>query len=197
MNVKQILRDQLLKKRKNFDRNSHQVVNEALYHNILKLLYNLNIISFSILNQTNELKKMDNDVIKNSKCESWSIAIYRPLRGEPDLSKIADLNVPIYLPKIMQNEMIFMPYETGGVNVSDAPYAKAIAPKLLIIPGLAFSIQGYRLGFGMGYYDKYLAHFKPIAIGTCFHDKLLEKLPIDKYDHKLNYIVTDKLIIKI
>ena len=65
---------------------------------------------------------------------------------------------------------------------------------LCIVPALAFDNYGYRLGYGKGYYDRFLERFKGISIGLCFSDCLCEKLPRDSYDKKADYIVTNEKI---
>ena len=65
---------------------------------------------------------------------------------------------------------------------------------LCIVPALAFDIKGFRLGYGKGYYDRFLERFKGISMGLCFSDCLCEKLPRDSYDKKVDYIVTNEKI---
>lgn len=65
---------------------------------------------------------------------------------------------------------------------------------LCIVPGLAFSIDGYRLGYGKGYYDRFLSEFKGVSIGLCYDVCLCKTLPTDEYDKKVNYLITDKRV---
>ncbi len=65
---------------------------------------------------------------------------------------------------------------------------------LCIVPGLAFSPDGYRLGYGKGYYDRFLSEFKGVSIGLCYHECIRAHIPTDKYDKKVNYLITDKRI---
>jgi len=70
-----------------------------------------------------------------------------------------------------------------------------IVPGVILIPGLAFTERGERLGRGKGFYDKYLSHYHGIKIGVCFSEQLEDRLPTEKHDVTLDYIVTDKKII--
>ena len=70
-----------------------------------------------------------------------------------------------------------------------------VTPRLILIPGLAFTELGERLGRGKGFYDKYLSHFRGIKIGVCFSEQVVEMLPTEKHDVTLDYIVTDEKII--
>lgn len=65
---------------------------------------------------------------------------------------------------------------------------------LCIVPGLSFDKQGYRLGYGKGYYDRYLEKFKGISAGLCCSELLSESLPTDIYDKKVSYLITDMKI---
>jgi 5-formyltetrahydrofolate cyclo-ligase len=61
---------------------------------------------------------------------------------------------------------------------------------LLIVPGLAFSNEGYRLGFGGGYYDRFLSDFKSNTVSLAFPIQLKDRLPIEKHDLPVQKIIT-------
>ena len=63
---------------------------------------------------------------------------------------------------------------------------------LCIVPALSFDKKGYRLGYGKGYYDRFLEGFEGISVGLCYEETLSEALPTDYYDKKVNYLITDK-----
>ena len=66
-------------------------------------------------------------------------------------------------------------------------------PDVALIPILAFDIQKYRLGYGKGYYDRYLKKFKNIlTVGVAFSFQRHHKLPINQKDVKLDFIITEK-----
>lgn len=67
---------------------------------------------------------------------------------------------------------------------------------LCCVPGLSFDKKGFRLGYGKGYYDRYLSNFKGISVGLCYDALVSESLPADKYDKSVNYLITDKKIYK-
>lgn len=71
--------------------------------------------------------------------------------------------------------------------------------ELLIVPGLMFDSSGYRLGFGGGFYDRYLnePHHRSLNISLASQFQLVEKLPVEIYDRPVNYIITEKTCIKI
>lgn len=71
---------------------------------------------------------------------------------------------------------------------------------LIIVPGLAFDYRGYRIGYGKGYYDKFLSKVKRgLKVGLIFEDLLFKVLPIEieTHDQKVDFIITEKRIIQI
>lgn len=64
-----------------------------------------------------------------------------------------------------------------------------------IIPALAFDKKRQRIGYGKGYYDRFLENFKGVKIGLCYDEMLLEKLPCDKFDIAADIVVTQSKII--
>ncbi len=60
----------------------------------------------------------------------------------------------------------------------------------VIVPGVAFSKDGYRLGYGKGYYDRFLADILTFKLGICKKELYLEKLPHNEYDIKMNDVLT-------
>ena len=66
-------------------------------------------------------------------------------------------------------------------------------PEVMLVPLLAFDSDRYRLGYGKGFYDRYLNKYKNIlTVGVAFSFQKHHKLPIDNKDVKLNYILTEK-----
>ncbi len=62
----------------------------------------------------------------------------------------------------------------------------------LVVPGIAFDKEGYRLGYGKGYYDRYLSEKRPrFSIGLAYNSQLFESLPHCSHDEKLDAIATD------
>ena len=61
-----------------------------------------------------------------------------------------------------------------------------------VTPAITFDREGYRLGYGGGYYDRYLPHFKGMKIGLVFSSLLIERLPRSRHDSRVDVIVTEK-----
>ena len=66
---------------------------------------------------------------------------------------------------------------------------------LVLVPGLAFDRHGFRMGFGMGYYDKLLSEGTAHKIGICYDFQLFDDIPKDDHDIKMDKIITEREII--
>lgn len=67
---------------------------------------------------------------------------------------------------------------------------------LALIPGIAFDTSGARIGFGKGYYDRFLSAFSGIKAGLCYDFQLLGYVPSSPHDIKMDIIITEKRILQ-
>jgi len=71
--------------------------------------------------------------------------------------------------------------------------ASQLGPSLLVLPGLAFDRKGGRLGYGGGYYDRFLASgWLCKRVGLCFHYQVLNEIPLQPWDKRVHCLCTDK-----
>ena len=83
----------------------------------------------------------------------------------------------------------FGPEAAGGSGAGAHP----LAPDLALLPGVAFDLTGGRLGYGGGYYDRFLEKgFACPRVGLCFEFQLVESLPLAPWDQRVNYICTEE-----
>ena len=91
-------------------------------------------------------------------------------------------------------------YQLTNMGYPNQYQKKIIHPDVLIIPLVAFDNELNRLGYGGGYYDRYIAKsFKKkriIKIGIAYSFQKLNKIPINKYDIRLDYIITEEKFYK-
>lgn len=179
--LKDVLRNKIIANRKIFDDQIYKLANQIIFNQISNLIENLAVDKKGTI-----------------------IGVYWPLNGEPDLFKlILSMDYHFALPVINGSDMIFTSYNFGDeleeLNYSSLwqPVKRVpIIPNIIIAPGLTFDVRGYRLGFGKGHYDRYLASIGSIIkIAVCFHEYLVENLPHNENDHRFNYIVTEKVLI--
>lgn len=71
-------------------------------------------------------------------------------------------------------------------------------PDVVVVPGLAFTAAGERLGQGGGWYDRYLAQVRDdcTMIGVCFAEQILDTLPVEAHDVTMDHIVTERGIVR-
>lgn len=62
---------------------------------------------------------------------------------------------------------------------------------LCLAPGVAFDAGGFRLGYGKGYYDRFLAGKKIVCVGLCYRELVLERLPADEHDQRVGFLATE------
>lgn len=63
---------------------------------------------------------------------------------------------------------------------------------ICIVPGIIFDMRGYRIGYGKGYYDKFLRNNSITSVGLCYQEILQDNIPCDSYDVQVNYICVDE-----
>ena len=136
------------------------------------------------------------------------IALYYPSNFELNVLKILEFNnissQDIMLPVINKNnQMRFFSWKQNDLllvnqfGILEPVKTKAKVPDIMLVPILVFDKNKYRLGYGKGFYDrylnKYLKHFKNIlTVGIAFSFQRHHKLPINQKDVKLDYIITEK-----
>lgn len=72
--------------------------------------------------------------------------------------------------------------------------------EMIIVPGVAFDLQGYRIGYGGGYYDRMIESIKDkdtevCLIGVCFECQLIDAVPIEQHDMAVDRIITEERVI--
>ena len=65
---------------------------------------------------------------------------------------------------------------------------------LCVVPGFCFDYKGYRLGYGYGYYDRFLQNFGGITLGICYSNCIIPQLPHGKFDKHVDILLNDKYI---
>lgn len=80
-------------------------------------------------------------------------------------------------------------------NASEKTKVTKTDNTVCIVPAFMFDKSGYRLGYGKGYYDRYLSRYKGTAIGVCYSENVRDELFHGKYDRTVDMIITEKNII--
>ena len=150
-------------------------------------------------------------ILKKEKIKKKIIGGYYPVNFEVDdlefLKKLEKNKFNISLPVIKKNfQMDFHkwsfsdPLKTNKYGIPEPEVQSKLYPDVLLIPLVAFDKKLNRLGYGGGYYDRLITKLSKkkriIKIGLAFSFQEVDKVPINIYDQKLDYIVTNKNIIK-
>lgn len=114
------------------------------------------------------------------------------------------LGKDVWLPKVSGTDMEFYLIRsvtelckgTFGVMEPTGESEKAEGTDgLMIVPGIAFDRELHRIGYGKGYYDRYISrHPELITMGISFNVQLLEKIPAEEQDQKLDILITETLV---
>ena len=151
---------------------------------------------------------------KNKLKKNLFIALYYPSNYEFDVLKIISYlknpKVIFLLPKIFNNHLLkfveWSKYDILEVNKFGIPEPfdnnkKNHIPDIILVPLLAFDYRKNRLGYGKGFYDRYLNKITKLnkkieTIGVAFSFQKYKKIPTSNFDFKLNNIFTEKGFIK-
>jgi len=149
--------------------------------------------------------------LKIDKINLKSIGGYYPSNYEIDDLDILDLlekkKFKVSLPIIKKdNQMNFYswsrtdPLKINKFGIPEPVSTKVFYPDILLVPLVAYDSSLNRLGYGGGYYDRYFEKIekikKVIKIGLAFSFQKISSIPIDQYDKKLDFIVTEKEILR-
>lgn len=130
-----------------------------------------------------------------------TVLFYRPVRGEADPSFSAErFGGKALFPRVEGENMAAAEGDlrAGAFGIEEpCGAAWAQAPDLAVVPLLAADERGARLGWGKGYYDRYLADKPCPAAGFCYDFQVVSLVPEREWDRRLDYIVTDKRVIEV
>ena len=182
--------------RKNSIRKQYQKKRREKYFEISKDFFN------PLISLTKKIKKS----------EKIFISLYYPSLFELNILKIFDVEyfkkfnflLPIIEKKGSMNFYKWKKKDILFVNdqgILEPLKSKIIIPKIMLVPLLAYDNKKNRLGFGKGFYDRYLYNnfkkdIKIITVGVAFSFQKHHNLPVNKNDFRLDYIITEKGIIE-
>ena len=140
------------------------------------------VSSFVSINTEINTKELNNYILKKNKILC--------------LPSILKKNTHLIFKKYTNNENMI----EGFMKIKEPNNTSEILiPDLLFVPCLAFDNFGHRLGYGGGYFDRTFSYLKDnkknfISIGYAFDDQQVSEVPKDKFDIKLDYVITEKNI---
>ena len=131
--------------------------------------------------------------------DDFCLGGFSPLQKEPSWFNAMRSFPKLAFPRIEKEKMDFHLasfnelQDVGEYSIKEPKVgAKKIIPEILLIPGLAFTRKGQRLGRGGGHYDRYLASFHGLRIGICFEMQIVDDVFALPHDEKVDLLVTEK-----
>lgn len=132
----------------------------------------------------------------------------RELSTKQIRTHLKQINVQVSVPKVITDNggMIFVNFdESESTEINKwgilEPIDSTEVPKhdidMIIVPMLGGDITGSRIGYGKGYYDRYLADYKGLSVGLCPSAFVISDIPVENHDIKLDFIITESQIIRI
>lgn len=132
-----------------------------------------------------------------------TVMLYRALPGEVNLDTLADelraQGVQVVLPKVLGELLEVRSYD-GPVSLEKGAFGIMEPTGTLydgqidavVVPGLGFDLAGGRIGFGKGFYDRFLSSSHiPLKIGVCYRRMLLDQVPTDAHDIPMDRVITE------
>lgn len=127
-----------------------------------------------------------------------NVLIFYPLKYEINLLELLEDNKNFYLPKVAGKDMFVCPFKKGDVLVKsnfniNEPCSNPVASSLIdlaVLPALMADKEGFRLGYGGGFYDRFLAKNPNIKTILPIPKELyIDKLPHEEFDKKSDIII--------
>ena len=132
------------------------------------------------------------------------LLLYAALPGEPDLAALLAAPPPgatVLLPRVEGDEVVAVPHRPGDALAAGARGVReptgAAAPDadvdVVVLPGVAFDADGWRLGRGGGHYDRLLARLagRAVTVGVADEDAVVAAVPREAHDRPVDVLVTD------
>lgn len=153
---------------------------------------------------------IDSDIYRGD-----NIFVYISFRSEVDtkllIIKMLRDRKNIFVPKISDKTNDMEAIRITSLNeleenrfgtLEPVTYDNAVDPKIIdviLMPGIAFDNEGSRIGFGKGYYDKYIKRARRDVkkVGLAYDLQIVDKIDKDDYDESVDYIITEKKVIKV
>ncbi len=134
--------------------------------------------------------------------EAGCVALFSPLPDEVQVGDVVEVlsrERRVVLPRVEGDVMRFYPFSPavmrkGSYGILEPLEGEPVAPEaidVMVVPGVAFTSCGCRMGRGKGFYDKYMSQpaFTAYKIGVCYAEQLLDALPCDEHDVKVDEVV--------
>lgn len=171
-------------------------------------------------NLSKEFVEKNSEIIVNKLCNIieknnfQNIMIFMDMKNEVKVTRLIDIypNKNFYIPKTFPKGIIkvnkydknsLVKHKFGYLESNSTEFINENILDLIIVSGIVFDKSKNRIGFGGGYYDRFLAKIKenhrnnnfPLIVATCYDFQILSNIPTEIHDQKPNLIVSEERIL--
>lgn len=107
----------------------------------------------------------------------------------PRMLPAHQMEARLYVPEVPLLKKEFGIWEPDPAR---CPTVEKSAIDLVLVPGVCYDRRGYRLGFGGGYYDRWLEDFSGFTVGLCRQVVLQQQVPTDAHDSRVHILLTER-----
>lgn len=159
-------------------------------------------------------KQIIEKLIFSNECKNANIiATTMPMEHEIDTKLLIqacwNLHKEVVVPKCNHKTREMQFYKITSFSQLEKGYFGILEPKeficekihkdeidLIVVPGVAFTAKGNRLGYGGGYYDRYLEHYNGNLVALAYDIQIVDELPFEAHDQNMPIIITETRFIK-
>ena len=138
--------------------------------------------------------------------EAHTVLTYIAFRNEIDLAPLRERlpGIEWIVPRVVGRRLVLHPYDPARLvrhrygmlePAADLPVIDPAAIDLVLVPGVAYDRRGGRMGFGGGFYDGFLLTTPALRVGITHDAGLVDELPCDEHDQRMDWIVTPTQLI--
>ena len=145
------------------------------------------------------------EILQNAKTVMVYLASFNEVRTKMIIDTLLQSGIRVCAPVTDTKNLSITPYYLedtknlihGAFKIAEPTRDCEAKPEdidAVLVPGIAFDKSGNRMGFGAGYYDRFLHSYDGIKIGICYDFQLFDKIPKDSHDITMNYIISEDKI---
>lgn len=151
-----------------------------------------------------DVEQISRDIVRNIRLQEFykkaeHVMIFYPLKYEINLLDLLNDDKNFYFPKVHGENLLVCPYEPSvkfekaAFNIYE-PCSAPVFPEILdliFVPALAVDKKKFRLGYGGGFYDRFLKTCDAVTAVPIYENFVVEELPYDDYDVRVDCIITN------
>lgn len=171
-------------------------------------------INLRNLMSQSDIHNKSSEIIKKITVQKWFADVdiifsYKAFNSEVTLEELTDSGKIIALPQVVNaTTMVFRivsqgtQFKKSGYGILepvDGPIVEPTEQSVILVPASCFDMKGNRIGYGGGYYDRYLGSntFRGKRVGICYNHQITQSIPVEAHDVVVDAIITESQVIDI